>query len=253
MKHILSVVLGFGLALSAASAQEVHIVHCLKGCPTGAPATNDLVVRELFALSSNDDRKFADWVAYRVTKQTIGTSASLDRDWKPDPALDDNETLEKNDYTGASAAHDYQRGHQAPLASLAGSVFWRTTNFLSNITPQKADLNAGAWGKLEEAVRHAAYHRRTLYVITGPLYDGTAMPDLPGTTEPHTVPTGYWKIISTKSGRMTAFTFEQNTPRDANYCDHRQTLANVESRSGLNLFPQELGWPNGSLDADLGC
>ena len=79
-------------SFSSSHAQEIHIVHCLKGCPTGAPATNDQVIKEIFALSSNDDRKFADWVAYRVTKDTIGFSKSLKRDWKSDPALDDNQT-----------------------------------------------------------------------------------------------------------------------------------------------------------------
>ncbi len=253
MKTILGFVLGFGLALSTASAHEMHIVHCLKGCPTGAPATNDFVVREIYALSSSDDRKFADWVTYRVTKETIGSSASLNRTWKADPALDDDETLEPNDYKDANKLHDYDRGHQAPLASFAGTVFWRSTNLLSNITPQKADLNQGPWKDLESAVRHAVYHIGEVYVVTGPLYSGPAMPALPGTIEPHTVPTKYWKVISTEGGRMTAFIFGQDTPRTDDYCDHRFTLADVETQSGLDLFPQATGWPNGSLDADLGC
>ena len=66
-----------GIAL----AQNLHIVHCLAGCPTGTPDTNDLVVREIYALSNNQETRFADWVAYRVTRETIGTSDSLDRAW----------------------------------------------------------------------------------------------------------------------------------------------------------------------------
>ena len=259
LKWIGGLVFGLGLALPSASAQEIHVVHCLMGCPTGAPATNDLVIREIYALSSNDDRKFADWVAYRVTKETIGSSASLNRAWKPDPALDDSETLEKGDYDGANAAHDYDKGHQAPLASFAGTVFWRSTNLLSNITPQKADLNQGSWKRLESAVRHAVQHLGSLYVITGPLYSGAAMPDLPGTTEPHEVPTKYWKVISTLSGRMTAFIFEQGTPSSDAHCDHRSTLARsstptttLDARSSQGGLPTRI-YSSPSIVRDVWC
>ena len=84
-------------------------------CPSGSPITNDIVIRDIYILSSNDATKFADWVAYRVTREAIGRSES--RNWKSDPWLADNETLEPPDYTGANAALGTDRGHQAPLAS----------------------------------------------------------------------------------------------------------------------------------------
>jgi endonuclease G, mitochondrial len=82
------------LASPAQAENEVHIVHCLQGCPTGTPNSNDLVIRQIYALSSNDATKLADWVAYLITRETIGTSESLNRNWKKDPDLDDDETLE---------------------------------------------------------------------------------------------------------------------------------------------------------------
>lgn len=63
----------FGLiVLSGASAQTVHIAHCLAGCPEGAPAANEIVVRQLFAASLNYQTGLADWVAYRVLPGTVG-------------------------------------------------------------------------------------------------------------------------------------------------------------------------------------
>jgi endonuclease G, mitochondrial len=56
-------------------------------------------------------------------------------------------------YPGASAAHCYQRGHRAPLASFKGADAARKLNYLANITPQTANLNAGPWARLEEAGR----------------------------------------------------------------------------------------------------
>lgn len=245
------------LAGGMAAAQEIHIVHCFEGaCPTGTPDTNDLIVREVYALSSNDETKLADWVAYRVTRETIGTSADLNRGWETDEFLDEDETLEagsgrRDDYHGANSASDYDRGHQAPLASFAGTVFWRTTNIYSNITPQRADLNQGAWVALEDAVRDLAYAQREVWVVTGPVYE-REMPALGNAGEDHAVPSGYWKVIVNEHGHASAFFFDQATPRDADYCDHRMTLADIETRSGLSLFPGQ-SIEIAELDLALGC
>jgi len=58
-----ALVLLVGGVAGNASAQEIHAPHCLLGCPLGGPVSNDLIVREIYALSSNDQTKFADWVA----------------------------------------------------------------------------------------------------------------------------------------------------------------------------------------------
>ena len=239
---------------SVVLAQNVHIVHCSAGCPTGTPPTNDLVVREIYALSNNRDTKFADWVAYRVTGETIGTSDSLNRSWKKDDLLDGDETLEPRDYRGASDALDTDRGHQAPLASFAGTRFWRVTNFLSNITPQKSELNQGPWRQLEEAVRDVAYASGEVYVVTGPTHDPNeeAM-QLPGADEPHQVPTGYFKVVADGKGRVTAFLFDQDTDSDMDYCDGITTLKDVQKVSGLTIFPDKPDWPRGNLVMALGC
>lgn len=248
------------LFLSVPAQAELRISHCLLACPSGAPSTNDLVIREVYALSNNGTTKFADWVAYKVTKETVGTTSSLDRDWKPDPLLDPNDTLEPknpNDYKGANRAPQLRtdRGHQAPMASFAGTVFWRSTNFLSNITPQRADLNQGPWKALEDAVRHAVNHHGQLYIITGPVYERD-MPSLPNADETHKVPSGYWKVISTGAGRMAAFFMDQDTVRTADYCSSSfdVTLEELEQKTGLSIMPDApANWPTGSLRSSLGC
>jgi endonuclease G, mitochondrial len=142
------------LVSTAARGMEIHSALCLHGCPLGSPPSNDLVIRNNYILSNNDLTKLADWVSYKVTRDTIGPTQR--RSWKADPWLAENETLEPNDYTGANAALDTERGHQAPLASFTGTDTWRETNYLSNITPQQGDLNGGAWRVLEGAVRSLA-------------------------------------------------------------------------------------------------
>jgi endonuclease G len=75
-------------AMANAIDADLHTFHCLNDCPVGASATNDIIVLEIYTLSSNDLTKMADWVAYRVTKESIG--ASGDREWRVDPWLSAN-------------------------------------------------------------------------------------------------------------------------------------------------------------------
>ena len=230
---------------------NLHTFHCLYGCPVGAPANDDLVVREIYTLASNPVTKLADWVAYRVTPDTVGPSQ--ERNWVADPDLAPDETLAPRAYDGASAALGVDRGHQAPLAAFSGTPFWSDTNVLSNITPQAAALNQGAWQRLEARETALAVSAKTaVYVLTGPLFERPMAP-LPAGQALHRVPSGYWKVVATGDGRMTAFVFDQQAPRAAAYCDMRAPLSEVVLRARLVLFPGP-GTPEWrALDAELGC
>lgn len=226
------------ISTKVVSAQEIHSEHCLHGCPSGSPNTNDLVIRNIYILSSNDHTKFADWVAYKVTKNTIGTTKK--RNWKSDPLLDESETLEPNDYKRANAVLKTDRGHQVPLASFTGTQHWRETNYLSNITPQKSNLNQGAWAKLESAVRDLARVNdvTAVYVMTGTLFERD-MPKLPEADEDHIVPSAYWKIVAVDDGaviKAISFYFDQSTPRSSDYCEHLISVDEIEKKSKLDFF-----------------
>ncbi|MCB0375294.1 MAG: DNA/RNA non-specific endonuclease [Sinomicrobium sp.] len=219
---------------------EIHCKHFFYGYPYGTPETNDLIIRDIYALSNNDATKFADWVAYRLTMTEISGDLTVERRWKTDPWLDKNETLEPepDDYEDASSTLKINRGHQAPLASYKGSQYASHTNYLSNITPQKTNLNQGAWYKLENNVRALVENCNTVYVMTGTLYE-RPMPKLPKCDEPHEVPSGYWKIVCMeKSGviSVAAFIFDQDTPRTDTVIDHLVTVDEVERRSGLDFL-----------------
>ena len=226
---------------------EIHCKHFCHGYPTGTPTTNDMIIRDIYALSSNDEAKFADWVAYRLDEDTIEAIYGTRRNWKADPWLDEEETLEPrpDDYRGAHEALGTDRGHQASLASFKGTAYWPETNYYSNITPQDSDLNQGPWRVLEDKVRDLARTGNVVYVMTGPLYEyeeGDEIPELPEADETHTVPSGYWKIVAVQDGdgydtiRTASFIFDQETHGDADVLDHLVTVDDVEERSGLDVM-----------------
>ncbi len=219
---------------------EIHCKHFLYGYPYGAPATNDLIIRDIYALSNNDSTKFADWVSYRLTPDETEGESVKTRNWQPDPWLEEHETLEPrpDDYKGANAALKTDRGHQAPLASFKGAMTVLETNYYSNITPQYANLNQGAWVKLEVMVRGYVSQYGEVFVMTGPLYE-KEMPALPMADEPHRIPSGYWKILARESEagiRVVGYIFEQETPRNVQVSDHLVSIDEIERRCGLDFF-----------------
>jgi len=240
MKHFL-MVMAVCISATAFSQHrpEIHCKHFFYGYPFGTPATNDLIVRDCYALSNNDDTKFADWVAYCLTMHEVDGDLEVERNWREDPWLAPEETLEDaKDYDGSNSKIGVDRGHQAPLASFQGSRFASQTNLLSNITPQYAALNQGTWKDLEEAVRNVVRTGRTVYVMTGPLYERD-MPKLPNADEPHRVPSGYWKVVISiegKSFQTAAFIMEQETGRTEKVLSKLVTIDEVERRSGLDLL-----------------
>lgn len=218
---------------------EIHSKHFFYGCPAGESPDNDLIIRDIYALSSNDETKLADWVAYGLDKKTITGTVTTRRNFKADPWLDDHETLEPDDYIGAYAALEMDRGHQAPLASFKGTDLWQETNYLSNITPQKSDLNRGLWRELEGRVRDLVQTEGVAYVMTGPLYERET-DSLPGADEPHRIPSGYWKIVAvdSESIRCASFLFDQEGPWESTLVGHLCSIDDIESRSGLDFMSQ---------------
>jgi endonuclease G len=245
LKHIASAILIS--VLSSSATADVLSVHCPLGCPSN-PESNDLVFGHVYALSNNGNTKFADWVAYEVDVSNFGNTPG--RKWTVEPLLDESNTLEAGDYKNASSSSlEADRGHQAPLASFAGSRYWSELNYLSNITPQDKDLNQGPWKKLEEAVRNAVSFRRSLFVITGPLYTAD-MPSMPKADEEHKVPSSYFKVVYDLSGKAAAFIMKQSAKRNDKYCEKRVSLSDLKADIRFTLPELEI---NQSIYTRLGC
>lgn len=179
-----------------------------------------------------------------MTPHEVMGGLSLGRNWKADPWLDDNETLEPSgpdDYKGVGDAN-IDRGHLAPLGSFKGTRHAWQTNYLSNITPQKKDLNRHSWKCLEGMVRKLLPKRyQNVWVITGPLYEDDPPKKLPDTDEDHLMPSGFWKIIIVKPGdnasiKVAAYIFNQDTDKDSPVSDHVTTIRKIEQRSKLNFL-----------------
>lgn len=248
------------LALAALLlSSQAYAANCVYGCPTGI--SGQVVERSIYTLNNNSTSKFANWVAYHATPSTID-GPTRTRTWRADPSISSANTLEPADYDNAAATLGTDRGHQVPLASFSNTADWAALNYLSNITPQSANLNQGPWERLESAERNFIRKGKDIYVVTGPLnehYFGT----LPNADEFHIIPSAYFKIVIYVSGstvKASAFIMNQNSGRNDNFCTKEVTIDEVELRTGLNIMPSlsssiqapvERGL--GGLKTELGC
>lgn len=239
--------------------KQEGIIHsnCLYKCPSGAAIDNILVNHDIIILSSNKKTKFADWVSYKVIPDNIN-GPERKRNWAKDPKIDIEFTFTPQDYKGMSKEpYFFDRGHQAPLASLRNHPKWYVLNYLSNITPQKKDLNRGPWKKLESAERNLVKQFGKAYVLTGPYYEKNNILQGPLIERfNYTIPSGYWKIISIKKDgkiKTASFMFSQNVSLKGNYCKYIVSVPDIEKSTGLKFFDGKVLHTESTLSKEIGC
>jgi endonuclease G len=70
------------------------------------------------------------------------------------------------------AEPNYDQGHMAPSGDMVDEESQHESFLMSNMVPQTPQLNRVIWRKLEDHLRKQS-KTSDLYVITGPLYEGT--------------------------------------------------------------------------------
>ena len=128
----------------------------------------------------------------------------------------------------------YDRGHMAPAGDMRkDSAAMAQSFYLTNMVPQLPVLNRRFWASLEGSVRSKVRPDRSLYVITGPIYNH---PTILG--KGVWVPSHTYKIIYDKTANMVA---SYILPNDATISGKLSTfyvtLEQVESTTKLTYFP----------------
>lgn len=127
----------------------------------------------------------------------------------------------------------YDRGHLVPQNHLDDSLKAMVqSNYMTNILPQKAALNRGAWLATEEMIE---CHRddQPITVLGGALWlaEGKEF-------KRHGVvaPSHFWKVMLKDSGESIAFLFPNtNKPKDKVVADYIVSIEDIESLAGKKL------------------
>lgn len=147
--------------------------------------------------------------------------------------------------TTSSYRHSgYDRGHLAPnyaIASVHGRSAQQDTFLMSNMTPQKPDLNRRLWQRLEEVVMdHFVSRFGRLQVIAGPVYDDDVVVGAMNRVGWSEVPIGFYKILVVpgESPRALAFLMPQDVNGDEPLSDYVVSIDAIEALTGLNFMPR---------------
>ena len=131
------------------------------------------------------------YAAERLTRERANAATAYelrDNRFHPEAKLPPAEGAELADYLRSG----YDRGHMAP----SGDMSTRDDDFdsfsLANMVPQAAGLNRSGWAALERYVRSLAVTFDTVFVVTGPSYQGERLQMLNGRV---LVPTHVWKAV----------------------------------------------------------
>ncbi len=200
------------------------------------PATrkNDQIVHHKgFSLKYIEKYEQAEWVAYTLTREQVTGQSSRSKLFLPDPKVKTGSAVFA-DYTRSG----YDRGHLAPAADFKHDyAVMEETFYMSNISPQNKDFNAGIWNDLEKLVRQWAQRYERIYVVTGPVLE----PGLPtiGRINRVAVPRHFYKVILQVSPphiKGIAFILP-NQSSGKSLSTFAVTIDEVENRTGIDFFP----------------
>lgn len=192
----------------------------------------EMIHREGYTLSYNSTYKIANWVAYKLTASEA-TSDETERSDKffrdPDVSI----SAENGDYSRSG----YDKGHMAPAADMKwSSKAMRECFYLSNICPQKPDLNRGIWKDLEEQCREWAAEKRSLWIVTGPVINS----DLKRLGKNRVgIPTEFYKVIVYSNGNSMegiGFLFNNQGYKDRSLKKYPVSIDKVEEVTGIDFF-----------------
>ena len=119
-----------------------------------------------YKLKYNEKTEQADWAAYELTRDELTGTAPRRDSFRADPAISSG-SAGLEDYRGSG----YDRGHLVPAGDLKVSAdSMRSSFLLSNICPQRPELNRGIWLDLENYVRTWAWEYGSVYITAGPVF-----------------------------------------------------------------------------------
>ena len=201
--------------------------------PEGTFSKLQLTEHTAFSLAYSEEHEQPAWVAYLISRQHSLNAHERRNKFRVDPAITTS-SASPSDYSNSG----YDRGHLAPAADFDYNKKALTeTFFMSNISPQKPELNRGKWKELEELVRSWATEHDSLWVVTGPVLE-KGLKKI-GTNKV-SVPKYFYKIIldpKQPEVKMIGFLMP-NSKNNKELSFYAVPVDSIEKICRLDFFPQ---------------
>lgn len=198
--------------------------------PTGGKYA--VVAHTKYTLGYAEKYEQPAWVAYRLTAEMVTGKNKRKDNFRPDPKVATGSAVPA-DYRGSG----YDRGHLAPVADFKADAGWMDeTFFMSNMSPQVHEFNAGIWEKLEAATRGWAKRYQSVYVVAGPVLRN-GLPTI-GKNNRVAVPEKYYKVILDMNQPKAIAFIMKNEGSQNPLRSFAVSIDEVERQTGLDFFPQ---------------
>ncbi|WP_297505788.1 DNA/RNA non-specific endonuclease [Ferrovum sp.] len=149
--------------------------------------------------------------------------------FRPDDRLTHEQRAELEDYRRSG----FDRGHMAPDADSWDEESEYDTFVLSNMVPQAPENNRGLHAHIEGAVRHLAKREGSIYVFTGPVFQGnTSM-----MRRRVVIPSGIFKLVYDPSRHAAAAYLENNVDGPQGQVYRVITPSELTQLTGIDFLP----------------
>lgn len=235
-----------GRKLNIPANQEELSARCEKALETipenYKAQTNDFPIHHrALSLSYNARHRIPNWVFYNLHRDNLLHSCAKRKDnFRGDNVLAAAQIpkdliIDGNGYKNSG----FDRGHMAP----SGDFTWdeainNETFFMTNMSPQTAELNQKTWNSLEQRVRRWACGMGQIKVYTGPIIE----PDMKRLNSCVSIPNKFFKVVvGLKDKKLVGigFIYDQTDGKGDPYRERAVSIRKVEELSGLNFFKDE--------------
>jgi len=213
------------------------MLSCLDFVEPGTPSMpqeSDPIVchRHSFEAGYDTSRKDPYWVAYHLTGVHVKKHKYERTDvFIQDPSIDSDRQARVSDYAGSG----FDRGHMDPAADNQwGEHAEEESFYLTNVTPQVHNFNAGIWAALEADERKWAILRGNVYIITGPIIKEPS----PTIGDGHVaVPASFYKIIyDQNTGEIISFIIPHAVLSQGDLAKYLVSEKEVENETGITFL-----------------
>ncbi len=200
--------------------------------PPKAPVSTVVLCRNEYISVYDPAKKVPLLVAEKLQPTEFDGSVSRADNFQQDPDLAESQSAALNDYRKSG----YARGHMAPAADFTSTDEAMNQSFyLSNMVPQDSGMNSGIWASLEGATRSCAKQLGSVYVMTGPVFEGK--PKTIGDDQV-AVPSSIYKIVVHGNAARAFLMPNRKLPAArSNFTRYEVTVNEVQRATGLTFFP----------------
>jgi len=236
-------VIALGLGNYAYEAKVARPALLYQGEPQAlSPKNIDTWFRVLrnhgFIVGYSDLRGNPLWVEYALTpiaenSRSLKRPGHFETDWRGINRVS-HESYQKS---------GYDRGHMAPnyaISHLYGKQGQADSFLMTNVTPQKANLNQKVWQRLEEVEsKYFAPSFGKVWVLTGPVFSGSV--ERLSSDWKVEIPDAFYKIYITEATPThkplaLAFLIPQTVHGKEPLAQFVTSIDNIEAQTGLDFF-----------------